>query len=87
MSTLLTSCNMNRVYVSLAPSYASAEDCDDIIFYEDEQGYAKVANAIADDCYIYFYCGVLYNIPADASAPPPFTCVTSGRYIGVFGGA
>ncbi|KAG1839752.1 hypothetical protein DFJ58DRAFT_845606 [Suillus subalutaceus] len=72
------------MYVSLVPSYAPAEDCDDIVFYEDERGYAKVANTIADDCHIYFYCGTLYNIPADANAPPPFTCVTSGHYIGVF---
>ncbi|KAG1852202.1 hypothetical protein F4604DRAFT_1686691 [Suillus subluteus] len=78
--------NLNRVYVSLAPSYAPAEEYDDIVFYEDERGYKKVANAIADDCHIYFYRGMLYNIPADAGASPPFTCVTSGRYIGVFSG-
>ncbi|KAG2737256.1 hypothetical protein P692DRAFT_20684522, partial [Suillus brevipes Sb2] len=48
--------------------------------------YAIVADAIVDDCQVYFYRGTLYNIPADANAPPPFTCVTSGRYIGVFSG-
>ncbi|KAG1775309.1 hypothetical protein EV702DRAFT_1199617 [Suillus placidus] len=86
MSTLLTACDTNRVYVSLAPSYAPTEDLNDIIFYENERGYAKVADAIVDDCYIYFYRGTLYNIPADNNAPPPFTCITSGHYIGVFSG-
>ncbi|KAG1864792.1 hypothetical protein F4604DRAFT_1928592 [Suillus subluteus] len=86
MVTLLTLCDKNRVYVSLVPSYAPAEDHDDIVLYEDQRGYAKVAGAIADDCYIYFYRGVLYNVPANANSPPPFTCITSGRYIGVFSG-
>ncbi|KAG1884342.1 hypothetical protein F4604DRAFT_1676988 [Suillus subluteus] len=86
MVTLLTLCDKNRVYVSLVPSYAPAEDHDDIVLYEDKPGYAKVTGAIADDCYIYFYHGVLYNVPANTNSPPPFTCITSGRYIGVFGG-
>ncbi|KAG1855304.1 hypothetical protein F4604DRAFT_1685787 [Suillus subluteus] len=76
---LLTSHDKNRAYVSLTPSYVPAEDHDDIIFYEDEQGYAEVAGAIVDDCDIYFYC-------ANANSPPPFTCMASGRYIGIFSG-
>lgn len=54
MLTLLTLCDKNRVYVSLAPSYAHAEDHDKIVFYEGEQGYAKVAGAIVDDCNVFF---------------------------------
>lgn len=86
MLTLLTLCDKNRVYVSLAPSYAHAEDHDKIVFYEGERGYAKVAGAIADDCNVFFYRGILYNIPANTNSTPPFTCITSGRYIGVFSG-
>ncbi|KAG1879771.1 hypothetical protein F4604DRAFT_1679357 [Suillus subluteus] len=86
MLTLLTLCDKNIVYVSLAPSYAHAEDHDEIVFYEGERSYAKVAGAIADDCGIFFYHSILYNIPANTNSTPPFTCITSGCYIGVFSG-
>ncbi|KAG1775016.1 hypothetical protein EV702DRAFT_1047324 [Suillus placidus] len=86
MLTLLMLCNKNRVYVSLAPSYAHAEGHNEIVFYEGKQSYARVAGAIADDCNVFFYRGILYNIPANTNSTPPFTCITSGRYIGVFSG-
>lgn len=78
--------HIHRAYISLAPSFAPMEEHNDIIVYKDERSYATVADAMADDCNIYFYRGMLYNIPADANSPPPFVCVTSGRYIGVFSG-
>jgi hypothetical protein len=78
MSTLAER-DLNRAFVSLAPSYAPAEELNNIIFYENERGYAIVADAIVDDCQVYFYRGTLYNIPADANAPPPFTCVAFYR--------
>ncbi|KAG1870582.1 hypothetical protein DFJ58DRAFT_837334 [Suillus subalutaceus] len=39
-----------HTYYRWCTHYAPAEDCDDIVFYEER-----------DDCHVYFYRGMLYN--------------------------
>ncbi|KAJ8588424.1 hypothetical protein M405DRAFT_842533, partial [Rhizopogon salebrosus TDB-379] len=75
--------------VILTPSYAPKSDFQEIIYYEDEDEFAKVANEMNDECDIYYFCGVLYNMPSCSKRPKPaapFICVSRGRYIGVFSG-
>ncbi|KAG2048026.1 hypothetical protein BDR06DRAFT_1013354 [Suillus hirtellus] len=46
--------------------------------------FEEAANAMADECFLYSYRGIFYNMPAQCGLEPPFYCVTQGRYIGVF---
>lgn len=80
---------LNSICIFLTPSFTSQADVEYIEVYEDEQLYAKVADAMADECMLYYHRGTLYNVPAQGArlgVNPPFFYVTCGRYIGVFSG-
>jgi hypothetical protein len=46
--------------------------------------FEEAANAMADECFLYSYWGIFYNMPAQHGLEPPFYCVMQGRYIRVF---
>jgi hypothetical protein len=52
--------------------------------HRDDSVYKEIIRSIADDCFLYLYRGVLYNVPADTTPSSPYYCVTHGRFIGVF---
>ncbi|KAG1884149.1 hypothetical protein F4604DRAFT_1677285 [Suillus subluteus] len=66
---------LNSIYVFLTPSFTSHADVEYVEIYENEQLYAKVANAMADQ-----------SKSALLGVNPPFFYVTCGHYIGVFSG-
>jgi hypothetical protein len=70
--------------LTLTPYFAGEVDADVKWVDRDEALYRDIIDAMADDCFVYFYCGILYNMPAVAAASGPYYCVTRGRYIGVF---
>jgi hypothetical protein len=73
------------VFVTMTPYYtANTEDESCITIYEGDEGFREVADAMADECDLYHHRGMLYNMPARVNPPPPYHCVTRGRYIGVF---
>ncbi|KAG1855623.1 hypothetical protein F4604DRAFT_1932271 [Suillus subluteus] len=76
--------NMLAVYVALG-SYT--DKVLNVIVIEQTHGsFEKVADAMADECFLYFYHSILYNMPAVANPSAPYYCVTHGRYVGVFNG-
>ncbi|KAG2118329.1 hypothetical protein DEU56DRAFT_918936 [Suillus clintonianus] len=65
--------------------YSTAEAEADIRWvHRDQAIYKEVIDAIADDCDVYLYHGMLYNMPAVPGKTGPYYCVPRGRYIGVF---
>ncbi|KAJ8596344.1 hypothetical protein M405DRAFT_837252 [Rhizopogon salebrosus TDB-379] len=52
--------------------------------HEGTDGFEEAVRAMADECDLYLYKGVLYNMPAKVDSPPPYYYVSRGRYIGVF---
>ncbi|KAG2094414.1 uncharacterized protein F5147DRAFT_657174 [Suillus discolor] len=44
----------------------------------------EAVNAMAEECFLYSYQGIFYNMPSQCDLEPPFYCVTQGRYIRVF---
>lgn len=70
--------------LTLTPYFAGEVDANVKWVDRDEALYRDIIDAMADDCFVYFYCGILYNMPAVAAASGPYYCVTRGRYIGVF---
>ncbi|KAG1861763.1 hypothetical protein DFJ58DRAFT_839594 [Suillus subalutaceus] len=70
--------------LSITP-YATAEaDSDTRWVHQGEAIYKEIVDAIANDCFIYLYNGMLYNMPAVPGESGPYYCVTHGQYIGVF---
>ncbi|KAG1868450.1 hypothetical protein F4604DRAFT_1682374 [Suillus subluteus] len=69
---------------TLTPYFAGEVDADVRWAQHDEALYTEIIDAMADDCFVYLYHGMLYNMPAVAAASGPYYCVTRGRYIGVF---
>ncbi|KAG1893302.1 uncharacterized protein F5891DRAFT_985969 [Suillus fuscotomentosus] len=76
--------NTLSVYVTLG-SYSDKLPKITVI-EQSHEFFAKVADAMADECFLYFYHGILYNMPAAANPSAPYYCVMRGRYIGVFNG-
>ncbi|KIK42377.1 hypothetical protein CY34DRAFT_106914 [Suillus luteus UH-Slu-Lm8-n1] len=52
--------------------------------YRHEAAYPEVVRSMADDCHLYLYRGVLYNVPVKLAPSAPYYCVTRGQYIGIF---
>ncbi|KAG1810416.1 uncharacterized protein HD556DRAFT_1436158 [Suillus plorans] len=52
--------------------------------YRHEAAYPEIVRSMADECDLYLYRGVLYNVPVKPAPSPPYYCVTRGRYIGIF---
>ncbi|KAG1846736.1 hypothetical protein F4604DRAFT_1688268 [Suillus subluteus] len=52
--------------------------------YWHETTYSEVIRSMADECKLYLYRGMLYNIPVKPAPSPPYYCVTHGQYIGIF---
>ncbi|KAG1838733.1 hypothetical protein DFJ58DRAFT_733677 [Suillus subalutaceus] len=69
---------------TLTPYFAGEVDADVRWAQHDEALYTEIIDAMADNCFVYLYHGMLYNMPAVAAASRPYYCVTRGRYIGVF---
>ncbi|KAG1823882.1 uncharacterized protein BJ212DRAFT_1476731 [Suillus subaureus] len=76
--------NSLAIYVTLG-SY-NAKSPSVVMIEESHETFTKVANAMADECFLYYYQGMLYNMPAVPSPSPPYYCVTRGCYVGVFNG-
>jgi hypothetical protein len=75
------------VAVDRAASTANIPDIYDI--YEHTPAFQEAADALADECCLYCYKGVYYNIPTPGNrrpTGPPFYAITRGRYIGVIAG-
>ncbi|KAG1775936.1 hypothetical protein EV702DRAFT_1233362 [Suillus placidus] len=70
--------------LTLTPYFAGEVDANVKWVQHDEAIYKEIIDAMADDCFVYLYRGMLYNMPAVAAASGPYYCVTRGRYIGVF---
>lgn len=66
------------------PYSESVKEQYDVWVHRDDSMYKEIIRSIADDCFLYLYRGVLYNVPADTTLSSPYYCVTHGRYIGVF---
>jgi hypothetical protein len=61
-----------------------AEPVEFVTVYEGTDEFDEAVYAMADECFIFFYRGIIYNMPAKYDLEPPFYCITHGRYIGVF---
>jgi hypothetical protein len=75
--------------VATLPVFAPDVDVQYVEVYEDEQLYAKVADAMADKCMVHYHCGTFYNVTAKSikgGVHPLLFFVIYGRYIGVFSG-
>jgi hypothetical protein len=70
--------------LTVTPYYAAEADADTRWVHRDDALYKEIIDAIADDCFVYLYHGMLYNMPAVPAKSGPYYCVTRGRYIGVF---
>ncbi|KAG2120541.1 uncharacterized protein F5147DRAFT_647026 [Suillus discolor] len=76
--------NMLSVYVTLG-SYSDKLPKITVI-EQSHEFFAKVADAMADECFLYFYHGILYNMPVVANPSAPYYCVMRSHYIGIFNG-
>lgn len=74
--------NSSAIYVTLGPYNAKSPSV--VIIEESHETFAKVADTMANECFLHYYQGVFYNMPAVPSPSPPYYCVTRGRYVGVF---
>lgn len=68
--------------ITTTPYMAKPEEFETV--YEGTIEFEEAANAMAEQCFLYSYQGVFYNMPTQRDLNPPFYCVTRGRYIGVF---
>jgi len=81
MSTTLN-CTALRLDIDIMPYFSNTPEM--IAIQEGADGFAEAAYAMADECNLHLYNGVLYNMPYKVDFPPPYYCVSQGRYIGVF---
>ena len=73
------------IFVHLTPYVNNEDHVEYIDVREQDKYFAEAANAMADECDLYHYRGMLYNMPPGVIKPlPPYHCVIRGRYIGVF---
>ncbi|KAJ8584345.1 hypothetical protein M405DRAFT_866307 [Rhizopogon salebrosus TDB-379] len=72
------------VFVHTTRYMKNEDDIEYVAVYEHNRGFARAADALADECDIFLYRDMLYNMPFGANVAPPYYCVTRGRYIGVF---
>ncbi|KAG2079414.1 uncharacterized protein F5147DRAFT_785088 [Suillus discolor] len=70
--------------LTVTPYFAGEADADVRWVKRDQALYKELVGAIANDCYVYLYHEILYNMPAVPGKSGPYYCVTRGRYIGVF---
>ncbi|KAG0700903.1 hypothetical protein DFH29DRAFT_876276 [Suillus ampliporus] len=61
-----------------------AEPEEFVTVYKGSIEFEEAANAMADECFLYSYQGIFYNMPAQHNLKHHFYCVTRGRYIRVF---
>lgn len=74
----------NPLWLSIKMTPYMVEPEESVTVYEGSIEFDVVVYAMADECFVYLHQGILYNMPAKRDLEPPFYCVTSGRYIGVF---
>lgn len=74
----------HAIWLSITMTPYMAEPVESVTVYEGSIEFEEAVNAMADECLLYSYQGVFYNMPAQCELTPPFYCVTRGRYIGVF---
>ncbi|KAG1867609.1 hypothetical protein C8R48DRAFT_671814 [Suillus tomentosus] len=74
----------NPLWVDIATTPYMAEPEESVTVYEGSFEFDEAVYAMADECFIFSYLGIFYNMPAKHDLEPPFYCVTYGRYIGVF---
>ncbi|KAG0693982.1 hypothetical protein DFH29DRAFT_1006748 [Suillus ampliporus] len=72
------------LWLSITTTPYMAEPEEFVTVYEGSIEFEEAANAMADECFLYSYQGIFYNMPAQHDLKPPFYCITRGRYIGVF---
>ncbi|KAG1801396.1 uncharacterized protein HD556DRAFT_1304511 [Suillus plorans] len=78
----LSMCDPLWVDITTTPYMAEPEES--VTVYEGSVEFDEAVYAMADECFIFSYLGIFYNMPAKRDLEPPFYCVTYGRYIGVF---
>lgn len=72
------------LWVDITTTPYMAEPEESVTVYEGSVEFDEAVYAMADECFIFSYRGIFYNMPAKHDLEPPFYCVTYGRYIGVF---
>lgn len=72
------------LWISITTTPYMTEPEESVTVHEGSIEFEEAANAMADECFLYLYEGIFYNMPAQRNLKPPFYCVTRGRYIGVF---
>jgi hypothetical protein len=55
-----------------------------LMMHEGTDGFEEAVRAMADECNLHLYRGILYNMPYKIDFPPPYYYVLQGYYIGVF---
>ncbi|KAG1830662.1 hypothetical protein EV424DRAFT_1343546 [Suillus variegatus] len=78
----LSMCDPLWVDITTTPYMAEPEES--VTVYKGSAEFDEAVYAMADECFIFSYRGIFYNMPAKHDLEPPFYCVTYGRYIGVF---
>ncbi|KAG1722177.1 uncharacterized protein EDB91DRAFT_1088221 [Suillus paluster] len=68
--------------ITMMPYMAKPEEF--VTVHEGSLELEEAANTMADECFLYSYQGIFYNMPSRHDLEPPFCCITQGRYIGVF---
>lgn len=72
------------LWVDITTTPYMAEPEESVTVYKGSAEFDEAVYAMADECFIFSYRGIFYNMPAKHDLEPPFYCVTYGRYIGVF---
>lgn len=72
------------IFINLTPYITDIADEKCVTIHEGDEDFPEAANAMADECDLYRFRGMLYNMPARVNPALPYHCITRGRYIGVF---
>jgi hypothetical protein len=73
MSTTLNYTALH-LYVNIMPYFSNTHEM--IVMHEGVDGFVEAAFAMADECDLHLYNGVLYNMPYKVDSPPPYYCVS-----------
>lgn len=68
--------------ITMTPYMAEPEEF--VTVHEGSLEFEEAMNAMAEECFLYSYQGIFYNMPSQCDLEPPFYCITQGCYIGVF---
>jgi len=72
------------LWVDITTMPYMAEPEESVTVYEGSVEFDEAIYAMVDECFIFLYWGIFYNMPAKCNLELPVYCVTYGHYIGVF---